>query len=67
MITVKHATIPPDGSQGEVGYAEWAEEHEITGTLESFPVGAIYITNQVADPADTFGYGTWTLLRTLTI
>ena len=41
-VRVVHATIPAEGTEGEVGYAEWAADHAITG-LEA------YITDAPSD------------------
>lgn len=59
-MPVKHATIPPDGSTNAVGYAEWAEEHEVQGWTDlRFPAQGINPAGTAAPPTvinDVNGY-----------
>ena len=50
-MPVKHATIPGPSTVGEVGYNEWAEEHEVQGWTDlRFPAQGINPAGSAAPP-----------------
>ena len=59
-MPIKHATIPGENTYGDVGYAEWAEEHEVQGWTDlRFPAQGINPAGTAAPPTvitDLNGY-----------
>jgi hypothetical protein len=57
-LTVTHASQPAE-APGAITRTEWVEAHTVSGYLEAFAVGGIYINVTGTNPATELGYGTW--------
>ena len=59
-MPITHATIPGPSTTGEVGYNEWAEEHDVQGWTDlRFPANGINPAGSAAPPSvvtDLTGY-----------